>query len=71
MAEFKKEQAADKAELKKEQTALMADFRIIMLELRVPSAPAPVTTPMQIPPVAIPAFTFTYERREICNVPML
>ena len=65
MVEFKKEQTTDKVELKKEQAALMADFRIIMLELKTPSAPAPVTTPTQIPPVAIPTLIFTYERREV------
>ena len=42
----------------------MADIRVIILESKVPpSALIPAPTPA--PPVALPAFIFTYERREV------
>ena len=67
MAEFKREQETDRAELKKEQKSLMADFRVIMFESKTPPAPAPIPAPTPAPPVAspAPAFTFTTERKEI------
>ena len=61
MAEFRREQAADKAELKRKHATQMVDFRTILLESRI----QPATTP--VPPVTFPtpAFTFTTERREL------
>ena len=67
ITEFRREQAIDKTELKKKQAALMADFRIIILEPRAPPTPTFIPAPTPAFPVTFPAFAFifTTERKEI------
>ena len=62
MAKFKKEQAIDKAELKKKIATQIVEFRTILLKSKAP--PTPITTPVFPVAFPTPAFTFSTERKK-------